>query len=170
MDFEYSHEGKTFLVKIDGNSSGGYTASIADNEYEFTASNISPNEFSILLNRKNMKTYVAESDDGVFVHIAGRVIHFKKPGADNGGFGGAGGEFGAKDEISTPMPGKVVKVIVNEGDHVEAGQSLVIVESMKMENELKSPAAGEVVAVNFKDGDLVEPGQTIIKLNPSENE
>ncbi|UCE66665.1 MAG: acetyl-CoA carboxylase biotin carboxyl carrier protein subunit [Candidatus Zixiibacteriota bacterium] len=168
MDFEYSYDGKTFLVKIDGDSSGGYKAVIADKEYEFTASNISLNEFSILLNRKNMKAYVAESDDGVFVHIEGRVIKFKKPGAGNGGFGGAGGEFGVKDEISTPMPGKVVKIIVSEGDRVEAGQSLVIVESMKMENEIKSPTAGEVVSVNFKNGDLVEPGQTIIKLNPSD--
>jgi biotin carboxyl carrier protein len=170
MDFEYSHEGKTFLVKIDGNSSGGYKAVIAEKEYDLTALNISSNEFSILLNRKNMKAYVAESDDGVFVHIGGRVIHLRRPGADDGGFGGAGGEFGVKDEISTPMPGKVVKVIVREGAYVEAGQSLVIVESMKMENEIKSPAAGEVVKVYFKDGDLVEPGQTIIKLNPSEEE
>lgn len=168
MEFEYSHEGKTFLVKIDGNSSGGYKAVITGKEYEFTASNISPNEFSILLNRKNMKAYVAESEDGIFVHIGGRVIKFKKPGADNGGFGSGGGEFGIRDEISTPMPGKVVKVIVKEGDRVEAGQSLVIVESMKMENEIKSPTAGEVASINFKDGDLVEPGQTIIKLNPSE--
>lgn len=170
MDYEYSHEGETFPVKIDGDSSGSYKAVIGDKEFEFSSSNISPNEFSFLLNRKNMKVYIAESDDGVFVHIGGHIVHFKKPGADNGGFGGAGGDFGVKDEISTPMPGKVVKVIVSEGDHVEAGQSLVIVESMKMENEIRSPVAGEVVAVNFKDGDLVEPGQTIIRLNPSEEE
>ncbi len=168
MDFEYSYDDNTYTVRIDGNSSGEYKAVIADKKYEFNASDISPNEFSILMDKKNTKAYVAESDDTIFVHIGGSIIHLKKSDSDNSGFGGAGGGFGAKDEISTPMPGKVVKILVGEGDRVEAGQSLVIVESMKMENEIKSPTAGEVAAVNFKDGDLVEPGQTIIKLNPSD--
>ena len=168
MDFEYSYEGKTYLVKIDGNRSGEYKAAIEKNIYDFSASNISPNEFSILIDRKNIKTYVAESDENIYVHIGGKTIKLGKAQSSTRGFGGAGGEFGAKDEISTPMPGKVVKILVNEGDRVEAGQSLVIVESMKMENEIKSPTAGEIISVNFANGDLVEPGQTIIKLNPSD--
>lgn len=168
MDFEFTKDNKIYLIKIEGNPAGEYKAVIADKEYQFSASNISPNEFSILLDKKNMKVYVADSDEHVYVYIHGKIIRLDKPGAVAGGFGGAGGEFGVKDEISTPMPGKVVKVLVNEGDQVEAGQPLVIVESMKMENEIKSPAAGEVVAVNFSDGDLVEPGQPIIKINPSE--
>lgn len=168
MDFEYSHEGETFLIRIDGNPSGEYRAVIGDKEYQFSASNISSNEFSILLDRKNMKAYVAESDEHVYVHIGGKIIKLRKPGAASGGFGGAGGEFGVTDEISTPMPGKVVKILVSEGDRVKEGQPLVIVESMKMENEIKSPTAAEVVSVNFSNGDLVEPGQPIIKLNPSE--
>ncbi len=168
MEFEFSFEGSIYSIKIDGNPSGEYKALIADKEYQFSASNISPNEFSILLDKKNMKAYVAESDERVYVYIGGKIVKLGKPGAIAGGFGGAGGEFGVKDEISTPMPGKVVKVLVNAGDRVKAGQPLVIVESMKMENEIKSPADGEVVAVNFTNGDLVEPGQPIIKLNPSE--
>lgn len=168
MDFEFTKDNKIYLIKIDGNPTGGYKAVIADKEYQFSGSNISPNEFSILLDKKNMKAYVAESDEHVYVHINGKIIKLGKPGATAGGFGGAGGEFGVKDEISTPMPGKVVKVLVNAGDQVKSGQPLVIVESMKMENEIKSPTDGEVVAVNFTNGDLVEPGQPIIKLNPSE--
>ena len=170
MEYEFSHDGGIYLIKIDGNPSGEYKAVIADKEYHFGASNISPNEFSILLDRKNTKAYVAESDESFYVYIDGKIVRLKKPGAAAGNFGGAGGDFGAKDEISTPMPGKVVKILVNEGDRVESGQPLVIVESMKMENEIKSPTAGEVVAVNFSNGDLVEPGQPIMKLNPTESE
>ncbi|UCC80766.1 MAG: biotin/lipoyl-binding protein [Candidatus Zixiibacteriota bacterium] len=168
MEFEFLLDGEIYLIKIDGNPSGEYKAVIADKEYQFSASNISPNEFSILLDKKNMKAYVAESDERIYVHVGGKIIKLGKPGAAAGGFGGTGGEFGVKDEISTPMPGKVVTVLVNEGDQVKSGQPLVIVESMKMENEIKSPTAGQVVAVNFSNGDLVEPGQPIIKLNPSE--
>lgn len=168
MEYQFSRGGDNFIIKIDGNQSGEYKAVVGEREYQISSSNVSPNEFSILLGKKNTKAYVAGANDSLFVFIDGHVIQLKKPGSDNSGYGGTGGEFGVKDEVSTPMPGKVVKVLVKQGDKVSAGQSLVIVESMKMENEIKSPADGEVISVNFKDGDLVEPGQPIIKLNPSE--
>ncbi len=65
------------------------------------------------------------------------------------------------------MPGKVVKILVKEGDKVTARQPLVIVESMKMENEIKSPTDGKVKSIHFGPGDLVKPGQPIIKLAPA---
>jgi biotin carboxyl carrier protein len=167
MEYEFLHDGEVYIIKIDGNQSGEYKAVIGDREYQFSGSDISPNEFSILLDKRNMKAYAAASEENLFVHVGGRVILLKKPGSVNSGYGAAGTEFGVKDEVSTPMPGKVVKILVKEGDKVAAGQSLVIVESMKMENEIKSPAAGMVTKVNFSNGDLVEPGQPIIKLNPS---
>ena len=158
MDFEYSYDDNTYTVRIDGNSSGEYKAVIADKKYEFNASDISPNEFSILMDKKNTKAYVAESDDTIFVHIGGSIIHLKKSDSDNSGFGGAGGGFGAKDEISTPMPGKVVKILVGEGDRVEAGQSLVIVESMKMENPILAPVGGTIAKIDISSGQVVEAG------------
>jgi len=81
----------------------------------------------------------------------------------------AGGDvFGAKDEVSTPMPGKIVKILVAVGDKVTVKQALVIVESMKMENKIVSPVDGEIKSIHYSDGDLVEPGQAIIKLIPAE--
>lgn len=168
MEYEFSHDGDIYTIKIDGNPSGEYKAIIADKEYQFSGSNISPNEFSILMDKKNMKAYVAESEKHLYVHIGGRIIKLGKPGASAGGFASDSGEFGVKDEISTPMPGKVVKILVSDGDQVKTGQPLVIVESMKMENEIKSPADAEVISVNYTNGDLVEPGQPIIKLKPAE--
>jgi biotin carboxyl carrier protein len=61
-------------------------------------------------------------------------------------------------EISAPMPGKVVRVLVEAGQEVEAGTGLVVVEAMKMQNELKSPRAGAVVSINVAAGDTVEAG------------
>jgi biotin carboxyl carrier protein len=62
------------------------------------------------------------------------------------------------------MPGKVVKVLVAVGDEVKAGQGVVVVEAMKMENELKSPKDGKVKAVAAKEGQAVEAGQNLITL------
>jgi biotin carboxyl carrier protein len=61
-------------------------------------------------------------------------------------------------EITAPMPGKVVRVLVEAGQEVEAGVGLVVVEAMKMQNEMKSPRAGVVVSINVSTGDTVEAG------------
>lgn len=61
-------------------------------------------------------------------------------------------------EITAPMPGKVVRVLVEAGQAVEAGAGLVVVEAMKMQNELKAPRAGAVVSIDVAAGDTVEAG------------
>ena len=66
--------------------------------------------------------------------------------------------------VQSPMPGKVVKVLVAVGDEVKAGQGVVVVEAMKMENELKSPKDGKVKAVAAKEGQTVEAGQSLVTL------
>jgi biotin carboxyl carrier protein len=69
---------------------------------------------------------------------------------------------GGRSEISAPMPGKVVRVLVSQGDSVEAGQGLVVVEAMKMQNEMKSPKAGRVAEVRAQPGAAVLAGETLI--------
>ena len=64
--------------------------------------------------------------------------------------------------ISAPMPGKVVRVLVAAGDAVEAGQGLIVVEAMKMQNEMKSPQAGRVVEVRTQAGATVAAGDILI--------
>jgi biotin carboxyl carrier protein len=60
------------------------------------------------------------------------------------------------------MPGKVVRVMVEEGQPVESGQGLVVVEAMKMQNEIKSPKAGVVKAVHVREGGSVGAGQALL--------
>ena len=77
---------------------------------------------------------------------------------------GAGvGPTGPKP-IRAPMPGLVVKVEVMEGDRVEAGQGVAIVEAMKMENELKAEAVGIVSRIHVSAGETVEQDQILIDL------
>ncbi len=66
--------------------------------------------------------------------------------------------------IVAPMPGLVVHVHVRPGDEIEAGQGVVIVEAMKMENELKAPAAGVVARVEVVSGQAVEKGAVLVIL------
>ncbi len=66
--------------------------------------------------------------------------------------------------LVAPMPGLVVRVHVSIGDDVSAGQGLVVMEAMKMENELRTPAAGRVKAIRVTPGTAVEKGTLLIEL------
>jgi biotin carboxyl carrier protein len=74
-------------------------------------------------------------------------------GADEHGHGAA--------EIVAPMPGKVVRVLVDVGTRVEAGIGIAVVEAMKMQNEMKSPKAGTVVSLNVEAGATVNAGDVL---------
>ena len=66
--------------------------------------------------------------------------------------------------VTAPMPGLVVKIQVEVGQQVRAGQGVVIVEAMKMENELKAPADGTVLRIEIEAGSTVDKGATLIVL------
>lgn len=73
----------------------------------------------------------------------------------------AGAEAGPA-KILAPMPGKIVRVIAAEGDEVEAGQGLVVVEAMKMQNEIKATKKGKVTKVGVKEGSAVNAGDLLV--------
>ena len=67
-----------------------------------------------------------------------------------------------RQTVKAPMPGKVIRVLVSEGEAVEAGQGLIVVEAMKMQNEIKSPKAGSVRKVLVGEGQAVNAGETLV--------
>ncbi len=79
--------------------------------------------------------------------------------------GAAAGEAGG-NRLMAPMPGKVVKVHVADGDEVARGAALMVLEAMKMEHTIVAPMDGTVAAVHYKEADLVEEGADLIDLEP----
>lgn len=77
---------------------------------------------------------------------------------------GAGAKHPGPAPLIAPMPGLVVRVLVQPGDQVQAGQPLVVMEAMKMENELRTTAAGVVAAVLVQPGVAVEKGSVLVEL------
>jgi biotin carboxyl carrier protein len=69
-----------------------------------------------------------------------------------------------RQNVAAPMPGKVVRLLVAAGDAVEAGQGLIVVEAMKMQNEMKSPKAGVVVEIKITEGATVSAGEILIVI------
>ncbi|QIA08112.1 biotin/lipoyl-containing protein [Draconibacterium halophilum] len=77
----------------------------------------------------------------------------------------ANGAGPGDNKITSPMPGKVVKVMVEEGDTVKEGDTIIIISAMKMESEYKAPKDGTVKKVNVKNQDTVDSNQVLIELD-----
>lgn len=76
------------------------------------------------------------------------------------------GEIG-EGELNAPMPGKILEILVSEGDEVELGDPVAILEAMKMENELKAPVAGVVTSIAVSVGDSLEKDALILEIEAS---
>jgi acetyl-CoA/propionyl-CoA carboxylase biotin carboxyl carrier protein len=85
----------------------------------------------------------------------------KAPRSASGSGGGAGSGSG---QVAVPMQGTIVKVLVEVGQAVEAGQSVVVLEAMKMENQIEADKSGTIKAVNVKPGDTVGAGDVVVVI------
>jgi biotin carboxyl carrier protein len=121
------------------------------------------NSFTLLVNEKPLQAHLARDGQRTLVAIEGRVYEFSQ-GQDRQGKISKR-ETGRLDpEIRSPMPGKILQVLVQTGAQVEAGQILVVVEAMKMENALTVEGAAYVKRVHVSPGELVELGQILVEL------
>jgi biotin carboxyl carrier protein len=123
--------------------------------------------YSLIVNGESFEGYVYPDEDGWQVLLFGQFYQVrvedereKRLRTASQGASHTGAEFALK----APMPGLVVGVFVVEGQAVEKGQTLVILESMKMQNELRAPFAGKVTRLRIKAGESVEQKQTLLNL------
>lgn len=123
--------------------------------------------YSLLANNKSYEALVYESDEGwqVLLHGSQYVLQVedereRRLRASLGGGPPENVDF----HLKAPMPGMIVNVQVSEGQSVEKGDVLVILESMKMQNELKSPRPGKITRVRVKPGDNVEHRDTLLSV------
>jgi biotin carboxyl carrier protein len=141
----------------------GYAVAIDGRRYRIDAARPGPYVSSLLVGSDSYDLGVTARGERYTVDVRGRRFHFDlfDPSTRWAGSGSPGAGADGPREINAVMPGRVVAVLVKEGDEVEAGQGLAILEAMKMENEVESPRAGEVTAVHVKPGQVVEAGEKI---------
>lgn len=76
-----------------------------------------------------------------------------------------GQDLGNENSINAKMPGKIVKISVEEGQEVSKGETVMVMEAMKMENEIKSPQDGKVARIVVKEGQAVESGELLLEFD-----
>jgi biotin carboxyl carrier protein len=135
-------DGATYEPKVQAVGKGHYKVTLAGKAYEFRVHNGAVLEGS---------------------HPLDLEVRRARPELSRARAGGRK----ADGRIKPPMPGKVVEVKVKEGQQVAAGDILLVLEAMKMQNDLKSPMAGTVSRVHVHDGTNVEATTVLMEIEPA---
>jgi biotin carboxyl carrier protein len=133
---------------------------------------VAPGLYSVLLGARSYEVRVRRKpappargaqEFEVRVGAARYAVALLDPRSRRQGAGAA--QTGGLAEIRAPMPGRIVKLLVSEGDAVSAGQGLLVMEAMKMQNELRAPRAGRVDRIYALEGAGVETGAALLRLS-----
>jgi biotin carboxyl carrier protein len=148
---ELERDDKRWRISLDGEPADADVGEIA------------PNIFSVLLNGKSHEIRITPNAVGTLTLQTGRhefVAEVVDPRAWRGRRHGTL-EAEGRQQILAPMPGKIVRVLVQAGEKVQAGQGLLVVEAMKMQNEIRSPKSGTVERLLVKEGQPVNAGEVL---------
>jgi len=160
MKYEAEVDGEVLTIEIEEKDSV-LEARVGGRAYELELARPEEGIFSFLNHDRVYEARVFDfGRDSLRVEIKGRQFStriidrkHRRAFADNSAEG--------RQVLIAPMPGKVVRILAGIGDEVKAGQGIVVVEAMKMQNEVKSPKAGRVSEVRVKEGAAVDANQVL---------
>jgi biotin carboxyl carrier protein len=163
MELEVTLDGRKRLVRVTPRREGGYLVALDDGPATIvSAQDLGGGDLALRIGGQRTVVGVHVATDTVAVQVRGRgfvgtAVDARSAALRLGGGASAG-------LVATQMPGVVVRLLVAEGDTVQAGAPVVVVEAMKMENELKAPISGVVRAVHAQAGQAVESGAPLLVI------
>ncbi len=147
---ELQREGEQYRVHLD------------DREYLADLQPLDQTALLLAIDGRQYRVDMVRAGRERFVAVAGEVYHFAP---ESGAPAAHGIATVASPEIVAPMPGRVLQVLVQPGDRVAAGDGLLLLEAMKMENRLVAEAAARVSEVRVAAGEMVDGGQVLVVLS-----
>jgi len=158
-------------LELSDGAEGVVSAEVDERQYEIDVRELSEGQYLLLVGSHVYKSRVEKKRDstgatGAFeVALGGRSydVTVVDPRRLRSAQTPAAHDTGTARIIS-PMPGKVVRILIEPGARVEAGDGIVVVEAMKMQNEMKSPKAGVVVSINVETGATVTAGDVLAMI------
>ncbi len=124
-----------------------------------------PGIYSLLVGAASYEVFVEDEPDHVAVHLAKRTfrvhaVDIRRHRASAGGTAALDGPI----RLVAPIPGRVVRVLVEPGQQVKRGEGIIVLEAMKMENELRAPRDGAIGAIEVNEGQGVEGGALLATI------
>jgi biotin carboxyl carrier protein len=161
MTYEVTIDGKAHRVEVSGNG-GKWHCRLDGHDLEVDAVIAGRDVLSVVINGRAYEVKRERVGNDLHLMVGGDrfAAEVRDPRSYRARKAAGIGAEGPKKLVS-PMPGKVVRVLVPQGSEVEAGQGVVVVEAMKMQNEIKSPKKGKVTKILVTEGVLVNAGEAL---------
>lgn len=158
LEVGLSPDGEGFVATLDGATL--HVTQVRPGPRVAAAGGATVDELWLEIDGRPLRALIARLRDRVLVMVDGLLYTFETGEPARGTRDGSVGS----GLVTAPMPGKVIAVLVAEGQAVEAGQPLVLLEAMKMETTLAAEIAGRVRAIGATPGQLVEAGQMLVEI------
>ena len=143
----------------------GYRFRLGDQpERHAKLTEVEPGVYAILLEGRSYEAHAEAGSDCAWVTIRGHRFCVAVTDPRRWSRKRAGAHGPEREDVVAPMPGKIVRLLVEPGQAVEAGQGLIVMEAMKMQNELKTRRAGRVAAVAVRPGETVSAGAILATI------
>lgn len=155
LDETKNENGSQAAYALSGAMNASGVASIAE---------VKPGVFSVLLGSKSFVVHVATKGAEVEVWTGNERHVLSLADTRDQAAGRKSTAAAGPLEMRALMPGKIIKLLASTGDVVEAGQGVVVVEAMKMQNEMKAPKNGVVSKILVAEGAAVAPGETLVVI------
>ena len=164
MEWSIGNSGPRYVATFSDNDGILKLSKLVSNDVEKSISNISisrdeePGRVLVELDGVISLAHVVRSGDQWWIHFQGRihVVSMHEPGSKE--------TSSSEGSLSAPMPGTILDVLVKPGQRVRQGQTLLVMEAMKMEHRIQAPKAGEVTAIYFQTGERVDMGQNLVEI------
>jgi biotin carboxyl carrier protein len=163
----------TFDVEIDETrtrleaerENGWYRFRLGDQpERRAQLTEVEPGVYAVLLEGRSYDAHAEAGSDCAWITIRGHRFCVAVTDPRRWSRKRTGTHGAEREEIVAPMPGKIVRLLVEPGQAVEAGQGVVVMEAMKMQNELKTRRAGRVAAIPVRPGETVSAGAILATI------
>lgn len=162
MNISLLFAGQEFSLRLRERGDNHIQVVLNGETFDIDVEYISSEEYLLKIDGKVYDVIVSPNSDSYAVCINGKNIHVgKKPQLQ---LPGGKGLRSQQREVKTSMPGRIIEVLVQEGDEVEEGQAVLILEAMKMQNEIKSPQPGKIACLGPKTGDSVAAGALLFVI------
>ncbi|HSG43965.1 MAG TPA: biotin/lipoyl-containing protein [Anaerolineales bacterium] len=149
-------------IELIPSDKSSYRATMGDKTIDVEILGTQDEKLDLLINGERVTAYVSSENAKRWVTINGRTyLLTKQTGSRKSG----GGHHHIAGELTAPMPGQIRAINVSEGDEVTKGQTLIVLEAMKMEMKIQAPSNGTVSKLFVKQGETVEREQMLIEVS-----
>lgn len=162
MNFSFWYGDQEFRLSLEEKARNDILISLGERKYRVSFEFLTPDEILLNINGRVHNVIINSNFFAHSVYVNGRLFKIDKKSVSQ--ILGKESKKPRKRNVVTSMPGRIIKVFVEEGQEVKEGQPVLVLEAMKMQNEIKSPQSGKVTRINPKAGESVEAGALLFSV------